>query len=222
MIVTKNDKLVEFVMSKLYTERVSRLSVTDLVGCKRAAVLKRHHFKKKLDVGNILSMSEGRGTHLLLKDVFEITEDEKVKDGVVGHIDAIYNGKIVEFYTTTMSPNNTIEQMIRKSVYFCKKLRQIMAYCYMEGTDQAELLILFRFGENRKPVLKAFTLVFSEEELKMNWQMIVEKRGFVWVWDDREVDDIRKIEADPLMGECNYCGYSYMCVDMVAEKGELA
>jgi hypothetical protein len=58
-----------------------------------------------------------------------------------------------------------------------KWIIQIMAYCYLIGTNRAELEVFFVNGDytNRTPQIMRFTMIFEPQELAENWGAIVNK-----------------------------------------------
>jgi hypothetical protein len=67
---------------------------------------------------------------------------------------------------------------------FFLELMQIKSYCYMIGTDEAELHVFFVAGDWRPPVpqSRSVLLEFTERELAENWQQIIShsrKKGWL-------------------------------------------
>jgi CRISPR/Cas system-associated exonuclease Cas4 (RecB family) len=214
MIAVENITLKQKILDGLVRERKtgSKMHVTELVCCVRKTILNRRGVKELLTEGSILSMSEGRGSHAVIEEVFKASEERVELDDVVGTIDAV-GERITEIYTTSYSSKNTLQELIEKSTYFKLKMKQIMAYCKMKGVKEADLVILFRFGDyrERKPKLACYTLLFSEEELERNWNTMVEKRKKILEWEGKEIEDVNQLPADPVEGECEECGYHYIC-----------
>jgi CRISPR/Cas system-associated exonuclease Cas4 (RecB family) len=212
MIAIENSQLTEYIISKLYKERKrDKLGVTDLNCCKRATIFQRHGIERRITEGDIITLAEGRGSHYILEEVFDAKEVQIEKDEIIGHPDASHLGTLIEIYTTIMSSNNTLQEMVDKSVYFRQKIRQMMDYCYMKGTNEIDLVILFRMGNYKdfKPKIVCKRIVFTDEELKSNWEVMMKKKEYILSWDDKEIDDLP--EKDPVEGECDFCGYSYIC-----------
>lgn len=223
MKVSENTKVRDNVMKGLAGERFTpkTYSITRLVQCPR----KTYYLMKGMravttDSGN-LSMARGRGIGREIQTTFEKTEVRVEKDRIRGDIDAI-DERIVEVYSTNMSLGKVQKDEAKVPEVFRKKVKQLMAYCYMTGVKTGDLLVYFMSGDYTRftealgikvytgvqPELKCWTLEFTNEELEENWKGILNNK--------EEIELALKSGRPPLIAgekwECSYCAYSYICL----------
>ena len=221
MKVTENTKVRDKVLSALKRERFTpkTFSVTGLVMCPRRTY---YRMKGEKEVGQenvTLVLTRGRALHKELGGAFKLTEIHREADGIRGDIDAVEDN-VIEFYTTNLSLKN-VADINKVSEVFKIKVRQLMAYCYMTKERVGDLLVLFMSGDYSRyteiigkkyytgiqPVLKCWTLEFTEDELKENWKKILSNK--------EDIEYALKTGMPPLTAgeefECNNCGYSYIC-----------
>jgi CRISPR/Cas system-associated exonuclease Cas4 (RecB family) len=165
MLIEENHILKEKLLEKLKgSEGVPKtFHVTELVGCLRKPFFLRKGIPQEKSEKSVLAKKLGSAIHELLP--FAIKEVVVEKDGVVGHIDAIWD-RITELKTT--SRRVSVKQILQDTNY----LKQIKAYCYMRGEKEADLVI-FRVSTK---TLECYTLKFSDEELEENWRQILENK----------------------------------------------
>lgn len=107
---------------------------------------------------------------------------EVMVDGIVGSPDLLDldTGAVVDskFTWRSMRKLDNIEK------WFWIWLVQLKGYCRMVGTNKAELWVFFACGDWAPPVprIRRLGLEFSDQEIKENWDMLVEharRRGWL-------------------------------------------
>lgn len=101
----------------------------------------------------------------------DLEQVEVEVDGLIGTIDGYdaERGRVREFKATWISSRNPID-----SHRFWHWMVQVKAYCYMTGTLEADLFVLFVDGDYkpRKRIPKAWVLRFTEQEVVDNWRLL--------------------------------------------------
>lgn len=215
MIVREDTDLKDRILNSLISERrrtTDKLHVTNAICCVGKPIYERYGVKKQIDERAILSMAQGRGDHSIIEEFFPVKEKLVILDGFVGTIDAV-GDRITEIFTTSLSSNNSIETMMKKSAYFYLKIRQMKAYCKMSNVEEINLVVLFRFGnydyKNRGPKLNCYLIHFFKSEIEENWTLMNKKKDIIHEWQNK--NSIDQIPFDPIKGECLYCSFSHMC-----------
>jgi hypothetical protein len=94
-------------------------------------------------------------------------------DGIVGSPDGIdtVNWRVIETKFRWMS-SNKFGQLEK---YFWPELVQVMGYCKMIGSQEAELWVFFCNGDHRppRPIALGKLLEFTRQEIDESWKMIV-------------------------------------------------
>jgi len=79
--------------------------------------------------------------------------------------------RVGEIKLTYMSESETLGEP-----KFAKWLTQVQAYCHHMGTSSARFYVLFVNGNyrgQRDPVFRAYDMTFTAQELKDNWQLLL-------------------------------------------------
>lgn len=221
MKVYENETVRREVLELLGAERrfLPRVwSVTNLTCCPRRTYwrFKRVEWKPEKPEELQLLFTRGRAHHEIL-EVYPDRERKMEKDGVYGHYDT-KGRRIIEIFTTTLGskrmsdPSKVIE-------VFTMKVRQLMAYLYMEGESEGDLMVFYLMGDYSRPIkpeLKDYTLVFEERELEENWDFLLGRK--------KMIEDCLKRGVPPIevgfKWECSNCGYAYACEEFLQEKYE--
>jgi len=97
------------------------------------------------------------------------------KDGIFGTPDMLdtEDDSLVEIKLSWMSSKQTAD-----SEKFWRYWVQVMAYCWMWGTDKGSLHVChvngdYKFGGGTGPVYRVWERVFEKRELVENWKMIL-------------------------------------------------
>lgn len=145
---------------------------------------------------DLLRFSIGLGLERVFVQ-FEATRPTELfeEDGIVLSPDFILQGVHSELKTTRFSPGKWADTW----------LRQIAAYCY--ATDQIlyNLLVLHII----QPALKAYRVLFTQEELEENWGEILARREILQGALDTQVPPLAFTYNEPW--ECNGCKYKLRC-----------
>lgn len=193
-------------------------SVTRLTCCPRKTFWEFSGFewKPEDEEQTQLVFSRGRAHHDIL-EVFPDKEKRLVKDGIVGHYD-MRGRRIVEIFTTNLSLNR-VKDPSKVVEVFPMKVRQLMAYLYMEGETEGDLLVFYLMGDYSKPIkpeLKCYTCYFTYEELEENWKFLLGRK--------RLIEECLKKGEPPIERgfewECKNCGYLYKCKEWLGKAYE--
>jgi len=224
----ENSAVVSRIMESLRKRsfRPGQWSVTRLVCCPRKTYYYMSGKEPFIFDYNILTMARGRAHHGVL-EVYPLREIEREKDGIVGDIDMV-GERITEIFTTTVSLKK-VKSAFDALKVFPLKVRQLMAYCYMCGEDEGDLLVFYLFGDYSRfvelfgkkvytgirPVLKCYTYKFKKSALEENWKEILRNK--------EEIEQALKDGVPPLKTglkmECNYCPYVPYCFgEYIAER----
>jgi len=173
--------------------------ITRLISCPRRTVHEVFGTPALIDESTITRLLVGVAGHEVL-EVLGVTEKEVTLEGYYGHIDMIAE-KIVEIKITWIGT---------KRKYMTHWIKQLMAYCHMEKTNEGILLILHIMGDYTrpiKPILKAYTFKFTQQELEDNWKLIQE--------NERIITEAIKEKKMPWQAgeewECKMCQYAHKC-----------
>jgi len=119
-----------------------------------------------------------RMLELALGDRVGIRPGEIIYDGIACTPDGILfspdgSVTVVEIKCTWMS--------VRDPALIWKWMAQIMGYCYVLATHDADLHVLWINGDYKppKPVYAQYHIVFSTQELTENWRMVLNNKGLV-------------------------------------------
>ena len=98
-------------------------------------------------------------------EVLGVPEEEMELDGIKMSVDAPFNGEFIEFKTTRLSAGK---------FSFDEHPNWIMrtkGYCHARGITKGFIVIIFLNGDYKppRPMMKAFELEFTPEELQSNW-----------------------------------------------------
>ena len=195
MEIRENRELEEKVLRSILEERRRGFHVTDLIGCLRKAWFSMKGVAEEVNERVKLLTVSGKALHGLLESFAVLREIEREKDGVIGRIDAV-GDRIVELKTTRSTKAEIKERWVK----------QLMAYCYMAGEREADLLVFYiNRGE-----LRAWRLSFTEEELRENWEYIVKRKERLKEALEKNLFpfDLRE------KWECEACGYKKYCKAM--------
>jgi CRISPR/Cas system-associated exonuclease Cas4 (RecB family) len=175
------------------------------------AVCTGKSYYRAIDIKPVIAPSEnlrlviGKVGHAVLQ-VLPSKEITLEKDGIIGHADML-GERYAEIKITWMSSNRPVEDMTQW-------IKQIKAYAYMAGVTEYDLVVLHIMGNWKFPVqpgMKVYTLKFTEEELKENWNSMLIKLKII--------DEAVKTHVLPLLDpedwECDRCSYAYHCLGEV-------
>jgi CRISPR/Cas system-associated exonuclease Cas4 (RecB family) len=193
--ITENPELKAMLLEKMKKQETlpTQFHVTELVHCPRPAYFKRVGLKEAKNEKGILAAELGTSLHKSLP--LPIKEVVVEKDGITGHIDAVWD-RIIEFKTTSRSVS--IEKLLTEFGYD----QQIKAYCVMAGKKEADVII-FRVLEKK---LECYTIQFTDEELQNTWEMIKANKEYV-----EECLREGKVPEPNITGYCTICGYNWYC-----------
>lgn len=221
MKVRENLEMVNKVMKVLSGERFPprTFSVTRLIGCPRKTYFRMKGTFEFVPESRILIFTRGRGIHNELERGFATSEVRREVDGIRGDIDAV-GDRVTEIYSTGMS-SSKIKDLSDVYKVFETKVKQLMAYCYMTGGKEGDLLVFFMSGDYTRftevagktvytgiqPQLKCWTLKFTDEELNENWKQMLSNK--------EDIELALKTGTPPLTvgkkWECAYCGFENIC-----------
>jgi len=219
--IKENNNLRNEVMKTLTGERFpsSTFSVTKLTGCPRCTFYRMKGTFEFIPESRFLIFARGRGIHYELEKHFKSSEVRKEVDGIRGDIDAV-GDRVTEIYSTGMS-SSKIKDLSDVYKVFETKVKQLMAYCYMTGGKEGDLLVFFMSGDYTRftevagktvytgiqPQLKCWTLKFTDEELSENWKQMLNNK--------EDIELALKTGTPPLTvgkkWECAYCGFENIC-----------
>lgn len=152
----------------------------------------------------VMHWIRGAVLHTLL--AVEESEWEVKLDGVVGHVDGRDgDGSLVERKTTMMSSART--------EFPDHWIKRMMGYCKMAGSASFYLDIMYLVGDYRPPrlpVLKSYTLTFTQEEIDLNWQWVITRRDALTSALDTDVPP--GVEMRLGDWECKGCPWLTRCL----------
>ncbi len=164
---------------------------SDLNYCLNKAMFRRLKPTQDAD-HNLLVFSLGYATQRWLTGQ-DKDEPEREVDGIKVTLDSMVDGLPWELKATFQSTSRPVEENV-------PWLRQIMAQCYVTGTTQAKLTrfcllgnwkwvyrpskpekiaeLVKEFGENwaEHPILTAYDLTFTQEEIQRTWAWFLERK----------------------------------------------
>ena len=145
--------------------------------------------------------------HRVLQELgWEYTEYEENKDSLVGHIDILDNGTLIELKTT-----RKLYIILTEADVPITWKKQIMAYAYMAHQNTVNLVVLYDMHAK----IEAYTMHFTNEELKKNWEELQER--YKLLQDALNKDDFT-ILPKSYKWECVSCEFKNICKERV--KGE--
>jgi len=209
MRVERNFTVRKTIIDSLRVERfpVKTFSITRLVCCPRKTYFRLSGIEVEYDEETILTFSRGKAHHEIL-EVYESKEIEKWKDGIRGDIDMI-GERVTEIYTTTIGlkrdwhPNHILSK-------FPMKVLQLMAYLYMTGTTEGDLMVFYLMGDYKRPIkpeLEVYTIFSNVIETEVTWDMLLDKKRVI---EQALKDGIPPNEKGEKY-ECQNCSYDYLC-----------
>jgi len=194
-------KVLEAIRGR-FKER-GEVHLAELIYCLRKAYLRRSHPAPTPDPTALLWTS-GQFYHDNLG--FDTTDLEVRLDGIVGHVDAVLDGKPVEIKSTRQREGRDVKE---NEAWF----RQLMGYCRMMGVREGILLVIYTMGDWKelKPSLKAYRVSFEEGELSENWQRVLEAKG--------QLESALKSQSPPpprpsFSYECRSCEVKNICFEI--------
>jgi len=201
MEIIEDPKDASFVLSRFRPKEREGIHVHDLLFCMRKTYLQKKGLLPPTDE-DLVYWVIGQGYHKLLEG--EISEFELPRDGIIGTIDTILlEGRTVvpvEFKSTRASSRKSIEEMPHW-------IEQIKAYCYIVGTLEVRLRVLYLMGNYRglKPQFKSYRIKFTKEEIDSFWQELLSRK--------RELENaLERSELPPpkprYVWECERCSRS--------------
>lgn len=139
-----------------------------------------------------------------------------VVDGITYRPDMILSNRLNEIKTTRKSAKFHYVEDILPSTW----LDYMMGGCYMKGSVEYDLIILYMLGNYSPPfpVIYAETIYFDKEELDANWQKIIQQKHIL--------DESLRTGNPPepfkncYDWECKYCRYKMICDNIVKVTGQ--
>lgn len=213
MIATENPEAAAALMDRVRSNRPARdhskLHLSDVLGCARAAWFKRNNPDSPLasdesDHFTLITML-GEGHHGLVGgatkaekswdiDGLLCTPDELVKERKGGKEDQLI---VVEYKTTRKSANKGINDLD-------SYVEQLGGYCALLGTPYGRLHVFFLVGAYRPPtpIHKVWDIEFAPHELA-HWRRELSRRRAL-IESARSMESIPVAENHPW--RCAYCG----------------
>jgi CRISPR/Cas system-associated exonuclease Cas4 (RecB family) len=230
MKVKENNEVRNKVVKALSGKRFSSktYSVTGLLACPRRTYFIMSGAHEITSESQVFVFAKGRALHNEIEGTFKFRELHREVDNIRGDIDAV-GDRVVEIYTTNIS-SGKVKGVDDVQKLFGRKVRQLMAYCYMTEEKVGDLVILFMSGDYKRiteangknvyvgirPELKCWTLEFTNDELKENWKKLLDNKA--------EIELALKTGIPPLIvgeeWECNSCGFNHICLgdELVAPR----
>ena len=191
-------KILNALRRKLESDRKG-WHVTDLTCCPRKTYFRKKGIKGETSNGRILALTAGRAHHELI-EISPIREVPVEKDGIKGTVDMVEE-RICEIYTTRRRSEDPRA--------FKMKLKQLMAYCYMLGRNEGDLIIFHLIGVtgSTEPKLRVYTFTFTDEELEKNWKELKRRKEIIELalMNGKPPDE----KGEPW--ECRNCPYLKIC-----------
>jgi len=137
------------------------------------------------------------------------------KDGVIYRPDFILSLRQNEIKTTRKSAkNHYIDEYLPPTW-----LDYMMGGCYMVGSNEYDLIVLYLMGSYSPPFPQLYcdTFYFDEDELAVNWQKILEHKDRLdWALEEN-------VPPEPFQHcyewECKYCRYKMVCSTIANAMG---
>jgi len=140
------------------------------------------------------------------------------KDGIIYRPDFILSFRQNEIKTTRKSAkNHYIDEKLSPAW-----LDYMMGGCYMMGSNEYDLIVLYLMGNYSPPLPQLYcdTFYFDQAELDANWETILERKD--------KLDSALKSNIPPTPfqnchdWECKYCRYRLVCNAIVsATEGQI-
>ncbi len=184
--------------------REDGVHVSDLVQCRRKGWYRIHGFPvAPHSTDTLLMFLLGQGHHVLLEAADKEVQLEIEFDGirVVGHVDKMLEEGGQEFPGEVKTTRAGSKKMKTPTDHY---VEQAASYAVMKDTNRARIYVIFLLGDYtgaKKPKIKAWDLVFSDEELIL-WKREMQRRAKVLAGD--EVPSL----AEHHKWECNYCEFN--------------
>lgn len=163
-------KLVRDLQEKNVKDR-SDIHLSDLDGCLRKAFYRRTARIEPTEKQLMMYFLGWAVQHEAVGD----DEMECKLDGIAMSFDSVAMSPFVEFKTTRQSLKNF------KAEDHAQWMQRIKAYARAGGEQSALLAVVFLNGDYKPPLplLRVYALEFTEEELAVNWQVVLEKRDIL-------------------------------------------
>lgn len=146
----------------------------------------RHSY---FSIGYLFEHVVGLALGLALADATTVRPGEFNRDGITGSPDLVDLSNpdrwvVVETKATYLSYNKMGDDAKGLGGEFWAWKVQMAGYCYMVGTTDVRLKVVFLCGDYRppRPLFRQWNITFSERELAENWSMIkshARKRGWL-------------------------------------------
>lgn len=208
MQITQNPEIVREILDRLVDEYVEEREyphVTQLIYCLTKQYFDITQGTQPTD-DELMLFAVGWGLERVL---LESHAEPGEKDGIHYSPDFItLRGAKAELKTTRMSSKKTAGPVYELPEGWVK---QIMAYCYANGSPKYQLVVLHLMGNYAPPFpqLVGLTLEFTEEELRLNWKWLTMRRDLLQVFLDESEP------PTPFMNnmdwECQYCRHKIVC-----------
>lgn len=172
------------------------------------------HYARTLDEQPLLSdestlqFMRGRGLERFLSGELPVKE----LDGIVGTVDGQVNGDLIEVKSTNMDMGRF--DPLKGHEWW---ITQMKAYCHLYGATSIHLIVWFLSGDSFttrkvKTDLRAWTLTFTEDELRQNWDYLKAERAKMFACIDAgTLPDEAWVKSRRKGFECPGCRYSLLC-----------
>ena len=208
MIISQDPEIVREILDRLvdeYVEEKPYPHVTQLIYCLTRSYFDITQGTQPTD-DELMLFAVGWGLERVL---LESHAEPGEKDGISYSPDFVtLRGAKAELKTTRMSSKKTAGPEYELPEGWVK---QIMAYCYANGSLRYQLVVLHLMGNYAPPFprLAGLTLEFNEDELSENWSWILSRR---LILDQALYEKVIPVPFTYNMSwECKYCRHKIVC-----------
>ena len=222
-------------ISEKFSMPRDRIHLSDTDMCGRKTVLSKTHY---IQPSTPLAIKMMQGEVLAWFMQSAVQEVEKVVDGIICTVDEMG----VEYKTTGMSANNIAEWMryaidgrqvsleqLHAGLGPVHFIRRIMGYAHVWKRTDFNLVMLMLMGNygskqsevippSRQPMMFAFNVKFTPEELATNWERVKERAQMI---DSAlKMGEVPPVTARMYDWECGLCPYLELyCREDLLKRG---